>query len=206
MVPVVTLPDPALAVPLAGALVDAGLPCVEIAFRAPGAAEAIAAIRRAYPDMLVGAGTVLTTEQADAALDAGASFIVAPGTNPRVVEHVLGRNGVMLPGVATPSEIEANLERGLRLMKFFPAEAFGGVGFLTSVYGPFRDVRFVPSGGVSASNLRAYLALPNVCAVGGTWIAPKAALDTHDLASVRRAASEALAVVTEIRSVQVVAT
>lgn len=155
VVPVVQLPDPALAVPLADALSEGGIRCLEVTFRAAGAAEAIAAIRSSRPDVLVGAGTVLTTEQADAALGAGAQFIVSPGTNPRVVEHVLSRGGRMLPGIATPSEIEANLERGLQLMKFFPAQALGGVSFLRSMQGPFRGVGFVPSGGVTAANLSA---------------------------------------------------
>jgi 2-dehydro-3-deoxyphosphogluconate aldolase/(4S)-4-hydroxy-2-oxoglutarate aldolase len=205
VIPVVTLPEFTLAVRLVDVLAEAGLPCIEVAFRAPRAAEAIAAIRSQRPQVLVGAGTVLTVEQADAALDAGAFFIVAPGTNPRVVEHVLARGGVMLPGVATPSEIEGNLERGLRLMKFFPAEALGGVAFLTSVHGPFQDVAFVPSGGISAANLRDYLALPNVVAVGGSWIAPLAALQAGDLEAVRRAAVEAVTIVTERRGTRDVA-
>src|SRR2546430_3026888 len=133
IVPVVQLPRPELAVPLVEALEAAGLPCLEITFRAEGAAQAIAAIRAARPAALVGAGTVLTVEQADAAIEAGAQFIVSPGTNARVVAHVLQRGGRMIPGVATPSEIEANLERGLRLLKFFPAEALGGPAFLRSV-------------------------------------------------------------------------
>ena len=125
IVPVVQLPSPELGLPLAEVLAAAGIPCLEITFRAGGAAHAIDAIRARRPDILVGAGTVLTIEQADAAIDAGAQFIVAPGTNPRVVAHVLGRGAPMIPGVATPSEIEANLERGVGLLKFFPAEAMG---------------------------------------------------------------------------------
>lgn len=199
VVPVVQLPELALAVPLAELLAEAGLPCLEVTFRTTGAATAIAAIRAARPDVLVGAGTVLTVEQADAALDAGAEFIVAPGTNPRVVAHVLERGGRMMPGIATPSEIEGNLERGIRLLKFFPAEALGGVAFLRSVRGPFRGVEFIPSGGVTASNLRAYLDLPNVAAVGGTWIAPVAALESRNLEAVAHAAREASAVVQDAR-------
>jgi 2-dehydro-3-deoxyphosphogluconate aldolase / (4S)-4-hydroxy-2-oxoglutarate aldolase len=199
VVPVVQLPDPALAVPLAELLAEAGLPCLEVTFRAAGAATAIAAIRAARPDILVGAGTVLTVEQADAALDAGAEFIVAPGTNPRVVAYVLERGGRMVPGIATPSEIEGNLERGIRLLKFFPAEALGGVAFLRGVRGPFRGVEFIPSGGITASNLRAYLDLPNVAAAGGTWIAPVAALESRNLGAVAHAAREASAVVRDAR-------
>lgn len=205
VVPVVQLPDPALAVPLADVLADAGLPCLEVTFRAAGAPAVIAAIRAERPDVLVGAGTVLTLAQADAALDAGAEFIVAPGTNPRVVAHVLERGGRMLPGIATPSEIEANLERGIRLLKFFPAEALGGVAFLRSVSGPFRGVEFIPSGGVGVTNLRAYLALSNVAAVGGTWIAPVAAVESGDLETVARTARDAAVVVREVRGVSTAA-
>ncbi len=199
VVPVVQLPDPTLAVPLADALTQGGLCCLEVTFRAAGAADAIGAIRSARPEVLVGAGTVLTIEQADAALDAGAQFIVSPGTNPRVVEHVLGRGGQMLPGIATPSEIEANLERGIRLLKFFPAEALGGVAFLRSVQGPFQGVGFVPSGGVTAANITAYLALANVVAVGGTWIAPVATLEALDFETVARTARDAASTIREVR-------
>ena len=199
VVPIVSLRDPDLAVPLVDVLVEAGLPCVEITFRAAGAERAIAAVRAERPHVLVGAGTVLTVEQADAALDAGAHFLVAPGTNPRIVDHVLRRGGRIVPGIATPSEIELNLERGLKVLKFFPAEALGGTGFLRSVGGPFPDVTFVPSGGVSASNFRDYMALPNVRAVGGTWIAPQVVLDQGDLATVSRIARAAAAAVRELR-------
>jgi 2-dehydro-3-deoxyphosphogluconate aldolase / (4S)-4-hydroxy-2-oxoglutarate aldolase len=201
IVPVVQLPEPGLALPLVDALVGAGLPCLEVTFRAVGAAEAIAAIRHSSKDVLVGAGTVLSIEQADAALDAGAQFIVSPGTNPRVVTHVLERGAAMIPGVATPSEIEANLARGLGLLKFFPAEAMGGTSFLRAVRGPFPTVEFVPSGGVTASNLSVYLAQPNVVAVGGTWIAPAGALAAGDFAAIERAAREAVASVRASREI-----
>jgi len=199
IVPVVQLPRPELAVPLAETLADAGLPCLEVTFRAEGAAQAIAAIRAARPDVLVGAGTVLTIEQADAAIDAGAQFIVSPGTNPRVVAHVVERGAHMIPGVATPSEIEANLERGLRLLKFFPAEALGGPGFLRSVQGPFDAAQFIPSGGVTPDKLASYLALGNVPAVGGTWIAPVAALESADFEAIARRAREAADLVRDAR-------
>jgi 2-dehydro-3-deoxyphosphogluconate aldolase / (4S)-4-hydroxy-2-oxoglutarate aldolase len=199
IVPVVQLPRPELAVPLADTLADAGLPCLEVTFRAQGAAQAIAAIRAARPDVLVGAGTVLTVEQADAAIEAGAQFIVSPGTNPRVVAHVLERGAHMIPGIATPSEIEANLERGLRLLKFFPAEALGGPAFLRSVQGPFEAARFIPSGGVTQDNMASYLALANVPAVGGTWIAPASALESEDFTAIERRAREATNLVLDAR-------
>ena len=191
VVPVVRLPDPGLAVPLARTLVDAGLPVIEITFRAAGAAAAIRAVRQEVPAMLVGAGTVLSVEQADQAIAAGASFVVAPGTNPKVIARVLGAGLAMIPGVATPSEIEANLERGLDVMKLFPAEAVGGVAFLRAVRGPYPGVSFVPTGGVSESNLASYLAEPNVLACGGTWIAPSAVLEAGDLAAIAELARRA---------------
>ena len=200
IVPVVQLPSPELGLPLAEVLAAAGIPCLEITFRAGGAAHAIDAIRARRPDILVGAGTVLTIEQADAAIDAGAQFIVAPGTNPRVVAHVLGRGAPMIPGVATPSEIEANLERGVGLLKFFPAEAMGGPAFLRSVQGPFNAARFIPSGGVTPDNAGSYLALANVSAVGGTWIAPPVALEAADFDAVEVRALDAAALVRDTRA------
>jgi len=199
IVPVVQLPWSELAVPLAATLAAAGLPCLEVTFRAEGAAQAIADIRAAQPDVLVGAGTVLTIEQADTAIESGAQFIVSPGTNPRVVEHVLERGAPMIPGVATPSEIEANLERGLTLLKFFPAEPLGGPAFLRSVRGPFEAARFIPSGGITPDNLASYLVLGNVPAVGGTWIAPLSALESADFAAIERRAREATNLVGDAR-------
>jgi 2-dehydro-3-deoxyphosphogluconate aldolase / (4S)-4-hydroxy-2-oxoglutarate aldolase len=192
-------PPRAVAAALAGALAEAGLPAIEITFRAEGAAQAIAEISRAIPDALVGAGTVLTVRQAAEALDAGARFVVAPGTNPAVVEYVLGRGAMMLPGVATPSEIEQNLARGIDVMKLFPAEVLGGVRFLGAVHGPYRTVRFVPTGGIDAANLARYLALPNVLAVGGSWIAPPDLVAAGDLAAIGARAREAAALVRTAR-------
>jgi 2-dehydro-3-deoxyphosphogluconate aldolase/(4S)-4-hydroxy-2-oxoglutarate aldolase len=198
-VPVVQLPSAELAVPLADALVAAGLPCIEVAFRAAGAAAAILAIRAARPDVLVGAGTVLTRDQAAEALDAGAQFVVSPGTNFTVVDYVIGRGTPMIPGVATPSEIEAALTRGLRTVKLFPSEPLGGISFLGAVHGPYPSVRFVPTGGISLLNLAAYLALPNVLACGGTWIAPVKLLDAGDFETIGRTASATVAIVRQVR-------
>jgi 2-dehydro-3-deoxyphosphogluconate aldolase / (4S)-4-hydroxy-2-oxoglutarate aldolase len=200
VVPVVQLPDPSMAVPLADALAAGGLPGIELTFRSPGVAEAVRAVRTARPDMLVGVGTVLTTGQADAALDAGAQFIVSPGTNARIVERVLARGGLILPGVATPSEIEANIEQGLRLMKLFPAEQLGGVGFLRAMGGPYRHVSFLPTGGVSAGNLRDYLAEPNVLACAGTWLTKGGVLESGDFGAIEGAARETAAIVRDLRS------
>jgi 2-dehydro-3-deoxyphosphogluconate aldolase / (4S)-4-hydroxy-2-oxoglutarate aldolase len=203
IVPVVQLPSVALAVPLVSALGEAGLPCIEVTFRAAGAAAAIEAIRAARPDILVGAGTVLTRDQAAEALDAGAQFVVSPGTNFAVVDYVIGRGAPMVPGVATPSEIEAALGRGLRIVKFFPSEALGGIAFLKAVNGPYPSMQFVPTGGVSPMNLGAYLALPNVLACGGTWIAPVKALGSGDFDAIGRTAAAAVAIVREVRQARI---
>lgn len=200
LVPVVPPPSPLVAVELAAALVEAGLPCVEITFRAEGAPEAIERIRAAAPAMTVGAGTVLTVEQVRAAIGAGAQFLVAPGTNPVVVEMAQREGIPILPGVATPSEIEANLARGIGVMKLFPAEVLGGVRFLKAVYGPYRAAMFVPTGGIDTANLAQYLAQPNVLACGGSWMVPPAALAAGDLGSVIRLASEAVELVRAARA------
>jgi 2-dehydro-3-deoxyphosphogluconate aldolase / (4S)-4-hydroxy-2-oxoglutarate aldolase len=199
LIPAVQLPSPAIAVPLADALLEGGLPVIEVTFRAAGASEAIREIRSTRPAILVGAGTVLTVEQAEAALDAGAQFIVAPGTNARVVDYVLGRGGVMFPGVATPSEIEANLDRGLSGLKLFPAGVLGGVAFLRAMSGPYKDVRFLPTGGVSTANLADYLSQPNVLACAGTWIAPLPSLKANTLDAVVLATRAAVTIVRSVR-------
>jgi 2-dehydro-3-deoxyphosphogluconate aldolase/(4S)-4-hydroxy-2-oxoglutarate aldolase len=169
IVPVVAIHNAAQAGPLVDALVAGGLPCAEITFRTDAAAEAIAVIAK-RGDVLVGTGTVLTTEQADQAIDAGASFVVSPGTNPKVVEHCLSRGVPVAPGVATPTDIELAMSLGLEVLKFFPAEAMGGLKTLKAVSAPYRKVRFIPTGGINASNLREYLDFPKVIACGGSWM------------------------------------
>ncbi len=201
VLPVIALPERDLAVPLAETLLDAGLRCVEITFRTAGAPEAIEAIRRRVPDVLVAAGTVLTVDQAHEAIDAGAQLIVAPGTNERVVEAVAGSEVAMLPGVATPSEIERNLARGPGVMKLFPAEPLGGIAFLRAVAGPYPGVRFVPTGGITASNLADYLAQPNVLTCGGSWIATGKSLAERDWATIAEAARRAVSVARGTRAV-----
>jgi 2-dehydro-3-deoxyphosphogluconate aldolase/(4S)-4-hydroxy-2-oxoglutarate aldolase len=191
VVPVVTIDDAAHAAALAGALADGGLPIAEITFRTDAAAEAIAAIRAARPDVLVGAGTVLDAATVDRAIEAGAHFIVAPGFNPAVVAYAQARGASMVPGVVTPSEIEAALSLGLRVLKFFPAEASGGSGYLSAVRATYPMVRFMPTGGINVGNLAAYLALPNVIAAGGTWIATADAIRDQRWADITRLAEEA---------------
>lgn len=190
VVPVVKLTRIEQSEALAEAFCEGGIPCAEITFRAAGAAEVIRRMRARRPDMLVGAGTVLTVAQAKEALDAGAEFIVAPGTNPRVVEYVLSRGGGMLPGVMTPTELEAAMGYGLDTVKFFPAEAAGGVPMLRAMSAPYAGMRFVPTGGVTLKNLSDYLALPCVAACGGTYMAAQKLLDAEDFGEIRRLCRE----------------
>jgi 2-dehydro-3-deoxyphosphogluconate aldolase/(4S)-4-hydroxy-2-oxoglutarate aldolase len=200
VIPVVRPPIPAIAAELGAALVEAGLPCIEITFRAAGAPQAIERLRTDVPSMLVGAGTVLSVAQGRAAIAAGAQFLVSPGTNPAVVDLALDEGIPMIPGVATPSEIEANLARGIDVLKLFPAEVLGGVRFLKAVIGPYRAVMFVPTGGIDPGNLAEYLAQPNVMACGGSWIAPSAELAAGDLDAVGQRARETVELVRTARS------
>ena len=199
IVPVITLARPEDGVPVAEALLAGGIACVEITFRSDAAVAAIRAIRARVPAILVGAGTILTTAQADDAIAAGASFLVAPGFNPAVVDHVLGRDVPMLPGVCTPSEVEQALGRGLRLVKLFPAAAIGGVGYIRALAGPYPMVRFVPTGGIRAADVAAYLAVPPVVAVGGTWLATPEVVAAGAWETIRGLAADAAASVRQAR-------
>jgi 2-dehydro-3-deoxyphosphogluconate aldolase/(4S)-4-hydroxy-2-oxoglutarate aldolase len=176
LVPVIQIDAAEHAVPLAQTLSKGGLPIAEITFRTDAAADALAAVGAEVPDVLLGAGTVLSVEQAQTALDAGAKFIVAPGFNPRVVDFCLERGVPVTPGVNSPTDIEMGLERGLTLLKFFPAEASGGVKMVKALSAPYREVRFIPTGGIKPDNLGEYLGLPSVVACGGSWMVPKDAL------------------------------
>jgi 2-dehydro-3-deoxyphosphogluconate aldolase / (4S)-4-hydroxy-2-oxoglutarate aldolase len=172
VVPVIVIESPRDAIPLAEALADGGLPCAEITFRTAGAVEALALIARERPDFLVGAGTVLSPQQADLALQSGAAFAVAPGTNRRVVEHCRSIGLPFYPGVATPSDVEAALELGARTVKFFPAESMGGIKYLKAIAAPYGEVEFMPTGGITRDSLAGYLGNPRVVACGGSWMAP----------------------------------
>ena len=170
LIPVIKIEDPADAVPLAKALIDGGLPAAEITFRTKCAAEAIKNITDAYPDMLVGAGTVLTTEQVDAAIAAGSKFLVSPGLNPKVTAYALSKGIPMLPGCSNPSDIEAALELGLKTVKFFPAEAAGGLPMLKAMAAPYGQLTFMPTGGINAENLLEYLKFNKIVACGGSFM------------------------------------
>lgn len=192
LVPVVEIGDADLAVPLGRALLAAGLPCAEITFRTSAGAAAIRALRQACPELLVGAGTILTIEQADAAIAAGAQFLVAPGFNPAVVDHARAQGAIFVPGVCTPTEIEMALGRGIDVLKLFPAEVAGGVAFLKAVAPVYPGVRFMPTGGIGPANLADYLALPQVLACGGSWMVKKDLIAAGDFGSIERLAAEAV--------------
>ncbi len=170
IVPVVLLENAKDAKPLARALCDGGLPCAEVTFRTEAAEEGIRVMAEEFPQMLVGAGTVLTTDQADRAIAAGAKFIVSPGLNPRVVKHCLEKGITMLPGTATPSDVERAMEFGLDAVKFFPAEAAGGLAMIQAMAAPYINMKFMPTGGINEKNLRSYLDFPRVLACGGSWM------------------------------------
>lgn len=170
VIPVVKIDDAAKAVPLAKALIAGGINCAEVTFRTEAASDAISAISKACPDMLVGAGTVINVELAKKAIAAGSKFIVSPGFNPDVVDYCISQKVPIIPGVSSPSQIEAGLSKGLTTLKFFPAEQSGGAGMLSALSGPFPQVMFMPTGGINAKNVGEYAKLKNVLACGGSWM------------------------------------
>jgi 2-dehydro-3-deoxyphosphogluconate aldolase/(4S)-4-hydroxy-2-oxoglutarate aldolase len=199
LVPVITIDSPRDAVPLAEALLDGGIGCAEVTFRTPSAREAIHEISSSCSELLVGAGTVLTVEQAKQATHAGAQYVVAPGFDPAVVGWCRAHNVPMIPGVATPTEISLALTRGLSLLKFFPAEAMGGVPMLRALSAPFAGARFIPTGGITAANLPQYLALPNVAACGGSWMATAGMISAGEFTEIARLSRQARAIVRQVR-------
>ncbi len=203
IIPVIVIENEADAVPLARALVSGGLPVLEVTFRTKAAAAAIAAIRREVPEAVVGAGTVLTAEQLRAAKEAGAVFGVAPGFDPAIVAAANEAGMPFCPGIATASELSQALSAGCRMVKFFPAEAAGGVKMIKNLLGAFRftGVRFMPTGGVNLSNVADYLAVPEIACCGGTWIVPKDALAAGDWARIEKLASDASSLVKSLRHV-----
>ncbi|MAT69737.1 MAG: 2-dehydro-3-deoxyphosphogluconate aldolase [Planctomycetaceae bacterium] len=194
LVPVMVVDRPQDANGLAAALVAGGLPIGEITFRTAAAAEAIRIVSD-RGDMLVGAGTVLTPQQVDEAVDAGAKFLISPGLNPRVVRQAQDRGVPIVPGVCTPSDIERGLELGLDTFKFFPAEAFGGLETLAALAGPYRGVKFVPTGGISPENVGAYLEHKAVIACGGSWMVKSSLFADGDFAPVEAAVRAAVQLV-----------
>lgn len=192
IVPVIKLDKVENAEKLAAALRDGGINCAEVTFRAKGADEVIKRMTKAFPDMLVGAGTVLSCEQADAAVKAGAKFCVAPGLNPKVVKHCLDKGVPFAPGLSSASEIEQALELGLDFAKFFPAEQAGGLAYIKAISAPYSQMRFMPTGGVTADNLNTYLAYGKIVCCGGSWIVPAKLLDAEDWAGITKLCREAI--------------
>jgi 2-dehydro-3-deoxyphosphogluconate aldolase/(4S)-4-hydroxy-2-oxoglutarate aldolase len=199
ILPVVELPSVELARPLFQALSAAGLPAAEVTLRTPAGLPSIGLLAQAYPEAFIGAGTVRSAKEAARVIDAGARFVVSPGTDPEVVQLCQDQGVLVMPGVCTPTEVMSALKAGARLLKFFPAEASGGVGFLKSLAGPFADVQFVPTGGVNAANLAAYLALPQVAACGGSWMVAPRLLAEGDFGQVQALTAQAVAIVAEAR-------
>ncbi|MGD9567960.1 MAG: bifunctional 4-hydroxy-2-oxoglutarate aldolase/2-dehydro-3-deoxy-phosphogluconate aldolase [Sedimentibacter sp.] len=192
IVPVIKIDNVETAVPLAEALINAGLPVAEVTFRTAQAEESIKRIVKAYPDMLVGAGTVLSIEQVDKAVNAGAKFIVSPGFNPKVVSYCISNGITIIPGTSSPSDMEAALEMGLDVVKFFPAEQSGGVEYLKAVGGPYTTLKFIPTGGINAKNLNSYLAQKNVIACGGSWMVKSDLIDAGDFDTITKLTREAI--------------
>lgn len=197
IVPVIKIEDAEDAVPLAEALSKGGLPCAEITFRTSEAAEAIRRMKEYCPDILVGAGTVLRAEQVDAAIEAGAEFIVSPGLNPRTVKYCQEKEIPIFPGVATASEIEQALELGLSVVKFFPAEVNGGLPAIKALSAPYTEVEFMPTGGVNQDNVKDYLAFSRVIACGGTWMVPGDLMKEKRFDEIERLTREAAELIRE---------
>ena len=199
IVPVVVLNKVADAEPLTEALIKGGLPCAEVTFRTDAAEESIRAISKKFPDMFVGAGTVLTTEQVDRAIGAGAKFIVSPGLNPKVVEYCIKEGYPITPGIMTPTELEVALGFGLDVVKFFPAENAGGLKMIKAMSAPYTMMKFMPTGGINATNVRDYLACDKILACGGSWMVKGDLINAGNFAEIEKLTREAAAIVKEIR-------
>lgn len=199
IVPVVVLDDVKDAEPLAKALCEGGLPCAEVTFRTAAAEESIRIMSEKFPDMLVGAGTVLTTEQVDRAVAAGAKFIVSPGLNPKVVKYCVEKGIPVTPGTANPSDIEAALEFDLDVVKFFPAENLGGLKMIKALAAPYVGMKFMPTGGINADNVKEYLAYDRILACGGSWMVKGDLIKAGNYEKIVELTKEAAAIVKEVR-------
>ena len=200
VVPVIALSDTEKAVPLAKALAAGGIPVAEITFRTAQGEECIRRVARELPEIILGAGTVLTMEQVDRALDAGAQFIVSPGFNPNVVKHCIAKNVPVFPGCITPTEMEVAMELGLATVKFFPAEQAGGLDFIKAVAAPYPNLHFMPTGGIGPTNLGDYAAFGKIVACGGSWMASKQLVDAGDFAQITSLSREAVEIVQAART------
>lgn len=199
VVPVVVLEDAKDALPLAKALTEGGLPCAEVTFRTDAAEESIRLIRREYPDMLLGAGTVLGIDQAERALEAGAKFIVSPGFDPQIVDDCLERDIPVFPGCITPSEVAQAVKRGMEVLKFFPAEQAGGLAMIKAMAAPYTMVKFMPTGGISEKNLKEYLECDKIICCGGSWMVKGSLIKNGEFGKIRKLVKEAVELVASIR-------
>lgn len=200
VVPVVVLNDVKDAAPLAKALVEGGLPCAEVTFRTEAAQESIRVMTTEFPEMFVGAGTVLTIDQVDRAVSAGAKFIVSPGFDPEIVDYCLAKDIPVFPGCITPSEVAQAVKRGLKVVKFFPAEQFGGVATIKALAAPYTGVKFMPTGGVNAKNLEKYLSFDKIIACGGSWMVSGALVKEGKFDEIKALTREAVELVAQIRN------
>lgn len=191
VVPVVVLEDAKDAEPLAKALVEGGLPCAEVTFRTEAAAESIRIMTEVYPDMLVGAGTVLTTEQVDKAVESGAKFIVSPGFDPEIVDYCIGKNIPVFPGCISPSEVAQAVKRGLKVVKFFPAEQSGGLAMIKAMAAPYHMLKFMPTGGINTKNLKEYLACDKILCCGGSWMVKGDMIKAGEFEKIKKLTQEA---------------
>ncbi len=199
VVPVVVLEDAKDACPLAKALCEGGLPCAEVTFRTAAAEESIRKMSEAFPEMLVGAGTVLTIEQVDRAVGAGAKFIVSPGFDPEIVDYCLEKKIPVFPGCITPSEVAQAVKRGLKVVKFFPAEQFGGVSTIKALAAPYVGLQFMPTGGVNSKNLKDYLSNKSIIACGGSWMVKGDMIKAGEFEKIKELTKEAVELAKEIR-------
>lgn len=200
VVPVVVLEDAKDAIPLADALTEGGLPCAEVTFRTEAAEESIRLMSEKYPEMLVGAGTVLTIEQVDRAVGAGAKFIVSPGFDPEIVDYCLEKKIPVFPGCITPSEVAQAVKRGLKVVKFFPAEQAGGVAMIKAMAAPYTMVKFMPTGGISAKNLKDYLSFNKILCCGGSWMVKGDLVKNGEFDKIRELTKEAVELAASIRA------
>lgn len=199
IIPVVVLDDAKDAEPLGRALMEGGLPCAEVTFRTAAAEESIRIMSEKFPDMLVGAGTVLTTEQVDRAVAAGAKFIVSPGINPKVVEYCVKKNIPITPGTCNPSNVETALEFGLDVVKFFPAEPAGGLKYIKAIAAPYVGMKFMPTGGINAENVKDYLKYDRILACGGSWMVKGDLIKAGNFEKIKELTAEAAQIVKDIR-------
>lgn len=199
VVPVVVLEDAKDAVPLATALVEGGLPCAEVTFRTEAAEESIRLMTEQFPEMLVGAGTVLTVEQVDAAVGAGAKFIVSPGFDAEIVDYCLKNQIPVFPGCISPSEVAQAVKRGLKVVKFFPAEPAGGISMIKAMAAPYTGLKFMPTGGINAKNLGEYLSSDKIVCCGGSWMVKGEFVKNGEFNKIRQLTEEARRLVDSIR-------